>query len=292
MRTTRDLRGSSEVVIIGGDSLAQVSGKRAGETGRANRFVMFDTHAHVHDQRFDADRPAMLRRAHEAGVGTILTVGCDLSDSRRAIDIAHELGIYASVGIHPHEAKTAPPDLEGAFTELLENDGVLAIGETGLDYHYDHSPREAQQRVFRRQLALARKHGMPLIFHQREAEPDFLAILREEWQPQMRGVIHCFSGDTAMAATYTQEFGLKLGIGGVLTFKTADAIREAVASVGLDHLILETDCPYLAPIPHRGKRNEPAYIGLVAEKLATLLGHDLAEVVRRTSATARALFRI
>ena len=253
---------------------------------------MFDTHAHVHDKQFDADRPQMLRRAHAAGVRTILTVGCDLSDSRRAIDIAHELGIYASAGVHPHEAKTAPADLADAFGELLDNDSVLAIGETGLDYHYDHSPRDIQQRVFREQLAIARDRGMPVIFHQREAEPDFLAILRDEWRPEMRGVIHCFSGDAALATTYTQEFGMKLGIGGVVTFKTADAIREAVAAVGIDHLILETDCPYLAPVPHRGKRNEPAFVGLVADKLAAQLGLERAEIVRRTSANARALFRI
>ena len=253
---------------------------------------MFDTHAHVHDPQFDGDRPDMLRRAQAAGVRTILTVGCDLSDSRRAIDIAHELGIYASVGVHPHEAKTAPEDLEPAFAELLDNDSVLAIGETGLDYHYDHSPRDVQQAVFRKQLVIARERDMPVIFHQREAEADFVAILRDEWRSQMRGVIHCFSGDRAMAVTYTHEFGMKLGIGGVITFKSADAIREAVSAVGIEHLILETDCPYLAPVPHRGKRNEPAFVGLVADKLADLLGLERQDVIERTTATARALLRI
>lgn len=255
-------------------------------------FGMFDTHAHVHDAQFDADRPEVLRRAHAAGVRTILTVGCDLADSARAIDIAHELGIYASVGVHPHEAKTVQGDLRAAFAELLDNDSVLAIGETGLDYHYDHSPRDIQQQVFRAQLAIARERDMPVIFHQREAAEDFLAIVRDEWRAEMRGVIHCFSSDRAMAQTYTQEFGMKLGIGGVITFKTADAIRDAVRAVGIEHLILETDCPYLAPVPHRGKRNEPAYVPLVADKLAELLELDREEVVARTTSTARALFRI
>lgn len=253
---------------------------------------MFDTHAHVHDKQFDGDRAQVLQRAREAGVSAILTVGCDLADSRRAIATAHELGLYASAGVHPHEAKDAPADLRAAFEELLDNDSVVAVGETGLDYHYDHSPRETQRSVFRAQLTIARDRKLPLIFHQREAEDDFLAILRAEWREGMRGVVHCFTGDAASARTFTGELGLKLGIGGVLTFKTAQGLREAVAAVGIDHVILETDCPYLAPIPHRGQRNEPAFIGMTADKLAEIFRIDRAAVIERTTRTARALFGI
>jgi TatD DNase family protein len=253
---------------------------------------VFDTHAHVHDRAFDADRDAMLRRANEAGVERILTVGCDLADSGRAIEAAAAYGLDASIGVHPHEAKDAPDDLAAAFDQLRSDGGpsVIAVGETGLDYYYDHSPRETQQSVLRKHLRYARSLGLPLIFHQRDAFEDFTAILREEWSAPMRGVVHCFTGDKAQARTLVGEFGLKLGIGGVMTFKTAAALREAILDTGLDHVILETDAPYLAPVPHRGKRNEPAFLKQTLQALATLLGREAADVAARTSATASALF--
>jgi TatD DNase family protein len=253
---------------------------------------MIDTHAHIHDKAFDEDRDAVVERMHAAGVRTAITVGCDLADSTRALDTAMRYGLYASVGIHPHEAKDAPADIAAAFEPFLANGRVLAIGETGLDYYYDHSPRDAQQQVLRAQIALAREKGYPLIFHHRDAFDDFVAILREQWRAGMRGVIHCFTGDTAQAQTYVREFGMLLGIGGVITFKSAQPIRDAVQSVGLEHLILETDCPYLAPVPHRGKRNEPAYVSLTADALAQLLGMSREEVASVTSDNAKALFRL
>ncbi len=251
---------------------------------------MIDSHAHVHDKAFDEDRAETVARARAAGVAGILTVGCDLADSERAIACAREYGLRASVGIHPHEAKDAPEDIATAFAPLLADPSVVAIGETGLDYYYDHSPRDAQARVLRAQIRLARERDLPLIFHHRDAFGDFHAILREEFAPGMRGVIHCFTGDTAQAKIYVDEFGLRLGIGGVLTFKTAEGLREAVRAVGLAPLIIETDCPYLAPIPHRGKRNEPAFVAATAAKIAQTLGLPLDDVLASTDATSRALF--
>jgi TatD DNase family protein len=255
--------------------------------------VIFETHAHVHDPVFDGDRASMLQRARDAGVERIVTVGCDLADSARALAVASEHGLDWSLGIHPHEAKDAPADLGAAFDAAIARAArpPLAIGETGLDFFYGHSPREAQREVMRVQVRYARDRAMPLIFHQRDAFDEFVAVLREEWRPEMRGVVHCFTGDTAQARCFVDEFGLRLGIGGVLTFKTAEALRQAVLAVGLAPIVLETDCPYLAPAPYRGKRNEPAFIAQTAEALAQLLETPHDTITTTTAATARALFR-
>jgi TatD DNase family protein len=253
---------------------------------------MFDTHAHVHDARFDADREAMLERARAAGVARIVTVGCDLDDSRRALEAAASFGLHASIGIHPHEAKDAPADLAGAFDALRAQAAIapIAVGETGLDYYYLHSPPQAQREVCVAQIRYARDHKLPLIFHQRDAYDDFLAILRSEFSAPLRGVVHCFTGDAAQAHTLVDEFGLVLGVGGVATFKTAGALRDAVREVGLEHVVLETDAPYLAPVPHRGQRNEPAFIAATAARLAELFATNVEDVVARTNAVAAALF--
>src|SRR3984893_9504397 len=185
---------------------------------------MIDTHAHVHDPAFDLDREALLARGRERGVAGIVTVGCDVEDSRRACETAERYGLSATVGIHPHEAKDAPPDLAAAFDALRARYGerFVAVGETGLDYHYDHSPRDVQRAVFAAQLAYARERGLPLIFHQREAHDDFVARFREGYEPARQpGVVHCFTGTPAEARVFVGEFGLLLGIGGVVTFKTA-----------------------------------------------------------------------
>ncbi len=253
---------------------------------------MIDTHAHVHDKAFDEDRPQMLERARSSGVETIITVGCDLADSTRALACATTYNLYASVGIHPHEAKDAPSDLEAAFAPFLQDERIIAIGETGLDYYYGHSPRDAQIACLRAQLRVARDHDYPVIFHHRDAFEDFHTVLREAFTPGMRGVIHCFTGTSEQAKIYVEDFGLMLGIGGVITFKSAQAIRDAVQSVGVSHCILETDCPYLAPTPHRGKRNEPAFISGTAAALATLCDQPIENVLALTDTNARTLFGI
>jgi TatD DNase family protein len=253
---------------------------------------LIDTHAHIHDKAFDSDRDAAVGRMRSAGVETAITVGCDLADTRRAFAIAQEYDLYASAGIHPHEAKDAPADIKAAFEPFLKNERMVAIGETGLDYYYDNSPRDVQQRVLREQIAIARDANLPLIFHHRDAFEDFVSILRTEWRDGMRGVVHCFTGDAEQAKTYVDEFGLYLGIGGIVTFKTAQPIRDAVIATGINRLLLETDCPYLAPIPHRGERNEPAYVAVTAQYVGELLQLPLEDVASRTTINAKTLFKI
>ncbi|HTD37580.1 MAG TPA: TatD family hydrolase, partial [Candidatus Limnocylindrales bacterium] len=247
-------------------------------------------HAHVHDRAFDEDREAMLARARERGVTAIVTVGCDVEDSRRACETAERYGLAATIGIHPHEAKDAPADVAAVFDALRERYGerIAAVGETGLDYHYDHSPRDVQRAVFAAQLAYARERGLPLVFHQREAHEDFVAGLRAGYDAHaQRGIVHCFTGTPAEARIFAGEFGLVLGIGGVVTFKTAQPLRDAVKEVGLGAIVLETDCPYLAPVPHRGKRNEPAFVADTARVVADVLGADVETVIARADTNAR-----
>jgi TatD DNase family protein len=251
---------------------------------------MIDTHCHLQDRQYDEDRDAAVARAREAGVEQMVAIGCDLEDSGRALATAAAYGLRASVGIHPHEAKDAPEDVAAAFAPLLADPHAIAIGETGLDFYYDHSPRDAQERVLRAQLRIARERGLPLVFHQRDAHDDFVRVLREEFAAPMRGVVHCFTGDAVQAKTFVEEFGLLLGIGGVLTFKTAEPLRDAVRAVGVDALVLETDCPYLAPVPHRGKRNEPAFVAYTLAKLAEVLEMNPAEALARTDRNAKTLF--
>jgi TatD DNase family protein len=259
---------------------------------------MIDSHAHLHDPAFDEDRAEMIARANEQGVHTMITVGTDLADSARAIDVAEQFGTGVAIGIHPHEAEHAPADLPAAFQELFaRSQRIVAIGEIGLDYHYEHSPRDVQKQILHAQLALADAYDLPVIFHEREALEDFVAVLREDavrraanGKARLRGVIHCFTRDLASARIYTEEFNLMLGIGGVLTFKTAQGLREAVQALGLDSLILETDCPYLAPVPLRGKRNEPAFMQHSAEKIAEILSCDITHVIEKTRANTLSLF--
>lgn len=255
---------------------------------------MIDTHAHVHDRAFDADREAVLARAREAGVEMVVTVGCDLVDSENAAKIAHDWNLAWTIGVHPHEAKDAPEDIATAFDELKDKFHIAprAVGETGLDFYYDHSPRDAQVRVLEAQIAYARDRNLPLVFHQRDAFETFVQTLRAHKFDGMRGVVHCFTGTPSEARMLTGEFGLFLGIGGVVTFKTAGTLREAVRSVGIERLILETDAPYLAPVPERGKRNEPAFLAHTVLRLCETLVCDRIELLAVTSRNARELFAL
>jgi TatD DNase family protein len=254
---------------------------------------MIDSHAHIHDVKYDGDRGATLERARAAGIAQIVTIGCDLHDSRRALETAQSFNLLASIGIHPHEAAKAPDDIAAAFDELVEQGGerIVAVGETGLDYYHNHSPAADQRRVLVAQLEYAQRHHLPLVFHQRDAFADFVPILRAHFDPAtMRGVVHCFTGSAGEARTFVDEFGLRLGIGGVVTFKTAEPLRDAIRAVGLDPLVLETDCPYLAPVPHRGERNEPAFMAATLARVAEILGREPGEVDAFTTRTASALF--
>jgi TatD DNase family protein len=198
--------------------------------------------------------------------------------------------VHAGAGIHPHNAKDAPEDFERELHALLKERCVVAVGEMGLDYYYDNSPREAQQHVLRAQLRVAREAALPVVFHLRDAFDDFTAILRDEWKPPMRGVLHCFTGTPNEARTCVNEFGLLLGIGGVLTFPNAGNVRDAVRAVGIEHAVLETDCPYLAPVPMRGRRNEPSFIVHTAAKISESLGIGIADIVAATDRNAIRLF--
>ncbi len=251
---------------------------------------MIDTHAHLEDSRFDGDRDACLHRAYENSVVAVVNAGVSRERSEAAARLARDHPrVWATVGVHPHGASDAADDDLAWIVDLLHHEGVLGIGETGLDYHYDHSPRDVQRRVFRRQLELAKRLEVPVVIHDREAHDDCFAILEEELPPQHPVLLHCFSGDAALMERALGR-GYYLGLGGVVTFKNARDTREVAARVPLDRLCLETDAPYLAPHPRRGRRNEPALIPHIARKIARLRGIPMSEVADSTTCTARAFF--
>lgn len=262
-----------------------------------DKLQLMDTHAHLDDPRFDEDRPDVMERARKAGVSRIITVGCWNKESGfEAVEeiIRENEGVYGALGIHPHDAKDAAGD--EAF-ELIrgiaakKGSRIVAVGETGLDYHYDNSPREVQREVFRRQIRLARELNLPLIIHSREAERETLDIMKEEGAADIGGVFHCFSGGPEMAKEVL-AMGFYVSLTGVVTFPKADAIREAVKTVPVEKMLVETDCPYLAPVPERGKRNEPAFAVHTAREIAGLKGLTLDDVARITTLNACDLFGI
>ena len=258
--------------------------------------MLIDTHAHLDDARYEADRDAMIARARQAGVETMITIGCDLATSRAAVALADRYPfVYASIGVHPHEVKHIEDDWYDAFRQLAHQGNVIAYGEIGLDYHYNHSSPEEQRNRFREQIQLAREFKLPIIIHTREAQDDTVRILREERASEIGGVFHCFSGD-AWLAKDALDLGFYLSFSGILTFQSATMLREIAKTVPVDRLLIETDCPYLTPIPHRGKRNEPAYVKYVAELLATIKSNDtvltVEDMARITSENARRLFKI
>jgi TatD DNase family protein len=251
---------------------------------------LIDTHAHLDDRAFDKDRPALIARLHADGVGAV-TVGASLDSSREAVRLAerHRL-IWATVGVHPHGAKYVTPKALRELEELAKSPRVVAIGEIGLDYYRDLSPRDVQRSVFADQLELAKKLELPVVLHNRQSTDDLVAILRKTGRTHA-GVVHSFLGDLVLAETLL-GLGFHLGVGGPLTYPANAALRDAVRRVPLERIVLETDCPYLTPVPHRGKRNEPAYIELVAAEIARLRGVSIDDVARQTTENALALFGI
>ena len=253
---------------------------------------MIDSHAHLDFPDFDDDREEVIERAKLAGVTTIINVGADLDSSRNSIKLAEQHPfIYASVGVHPHDAKTLDDAAFAEIEQLSHHPRVVAVGEIGLDYHWDLSPRDAQWDAFERQLALAEDRGLPIIVHDRDAHDDVMTMLeaRASASGSLRGVLHCFSGDVDMALR-ALELGLHIAAGGPLTFRNPRFLPDVVRQVPLSRLLLETDCPYLAPQPYRGKRNEPAYVLLVAHKVAELKDISVAEVQAETSHNVCELF--
>ena len=251
--------------------------------------TLIDTHAHLDSTDYNEDRAAVIARTFADGIG-VITVGVDLSSSEAALKLAqrHRF-IWAGVGVHPHEAKTFNNEVNEALRELASDPKAVAIGEIGLDYYRDLSPRKVQRDVLAEQIELANQVDLPVIIHNRESTKDMLAILRAH-RPR-RGVIHSFLGDLDLAREF-MDVGLYLGIGGPLTFKKNEILRDAVTRIPLERILLETDCPYLTPVPYRGKRNEPAYVRYVAEEIARLKGITSEQVARLTTENARGLFNI
>lgn len=249
--------------------------------------MFIDSHAHIDGHEFDADRDEVIQRARAAGVSLILNVGTGDPHSdafERAVELGqqHE-NIYTAIGTHPHDARLYDDAAEAKIKNLINNEHVIAWGEIGLDFHYDNSPRDVQIEVFKRQLRAARECDLPVVIHTREAEAETIEILKSEYDgAQRRGVFHCFSG-TMDLAQRAIEIGFMISFSGIVTFKKADELRAVAKQVPLDRLLIETDCPYLTPIPYRGKRNEPAYVVEVARRLATLHGLDIEEMARITS---------
>jgi len=258
--------------------------------------MLIDSHTHLDDARYDGDREAVLSRAQQAGVETFITIGCDLATSKAAIDLASRYPfVYATIGVHPHEVKHIGDDWYDELRRLAKHPKVVAYGEIGLDYHYNYSPPKLQRDRFREQIGIARDLGLPIIVHTREAQEDTIAILKEERAQKVGGVFHCFSGD-AWLAKDALDLGFFLSFSGVITFQNATMLRDILKTVPMDRLLIETDCPYLTPVPHRGKRNEPAYVRHVAEKIAEIRAERDAvtaeEIGVITSQNARRLFKI
>lgn len=249
-----------------------------------------DTHCHLEMDQFAEDLPAVIQRAFDAGVESMITIASDPDSNAKAIEIAEQYpSVYASVGIHPHEARLLKDEFYEQMSIHSKHAKVVAIGETGLDYHYDHSPRDVQQKVFLRHLLTANETGLPAIIHSREAKDDTLRIMEDS--KISKGVLHCFSGDLDMAER-AMNMGLFISIAGPVTFKKAEELRDIVRKIPDDFLLIETDAPYLAPVPYRGKRNEPAYVVNTARMIAEVRGVTLEDIARITTLNARRLFSI
>ena len=253
--------------------------------------MLADSHAHIDDERFDADREEVVARALAAGVSLIVNIGADMASSARSVALAEKYPeIYAAVGMHPHDSQDMKETDYRQLEQWANHPKVVAIGEIGLDYHYDLSPRPVQKEVFLRQLDLARKTGKPFIIHEREAHADMLDIIRNAARG-LNGVFHCFSGSVETAREYL-KMGFYISVAGPVTFPKSLKTKEVAKAVPLDRLLVETDSPYLTPQPFRGKRNEPAYVRLVAEEIANLRDISLAELAEVTTANVRKLFNI
>lgn len=253
-----------------------------------------DSHCHLNDEAFAQDRAAVLARARQCGVRYLIDVGATsgLEANRRAVALAErEAEVFATVGIHPHEAAAVDEHVLLEIEQLSHAPKVVAIGETGLDFHYDHSPRPQQEEIFRRFIALARNRRLPLTVHVRDAYPRAAQILREEGASEVGGVIHCFTGSWEEAREFL-DLGFFLSFSGVLTFKNAERVREAARRAPMDCLLIETDAPYLAPVPVRGRRNEPAFVAYTAIRLAEVRSCAVEEVAWRTTENTVRLFAL
>lgn len=258
--------------------------------------MFIDSHAHIDGPEFDADRDEIIERGQAAGVSLILNVGTGDPHSgafERAVALGQKHdSVYTAIGTHPHDARLYDDNAEEKIKTLVQSEHVMAWGEIGLDFHYDNSPRDVQVEVFKRQLRAARECDLPVVIHTREAESETIEILKSDYNDaNRRGIFHCFSGSKDLAQRGL-ELGFMISFSGIITFKKAEVLRAVAREVPLDRLLIETDCPYLAPIPYRGKRNEPAYVVEVARCLAGIHGVDIDEIGRVTSENFRSFFKI
>ena len=251
--------------------------------------MIFETHAHYDDEQFDMDREALLLSMPEQGIGTIVNVSATYASCQRVVDLVQKYPfMYAAVGIHPDEVGSLNEERFQQMKELCKQEKVVAVGEIGLDYYWDNESHDLQKEWFVRQLDLARELNLPVLIHSREAAADTMEIMKQYGQG-LKGVIHCFSYSKEMAAEYV-KMGFYIGVGGVVTFKNARKLKETVQEIPLTSIVLETDCPYLAPVPYRGKRNNSAYIKYIAEEIAGIKGVSYEEVVEQTEKNARDLY--
>lgn len=254
--------------------------------------MLFDTHAHLVDEKFDDDREETIIKAFESGISLIMVPGADLESSARAVELSERYeGIYASVGVHPHDAQSMDEFAMDKLRELAKSNKVKAIGEIGLDYYYDFSPRETQKYWFKRQLLLAKELKLPVIIHDRDAHKDTMDILKETDAFSTGVLMHCFSGSKESMREYV-KLGAYISLAGPLTFKNSHKAVEVASEIPLDRLVIETDSPYLAPVPKRGKRNEPSFVAYVAEKIAEIRHMKTEEIAKITTENGRKYFSI
>ncbi|MBW3114697.1 MULTISPECIES: TatD family hydrolase [Bacillaceae] len=254
--------------------------------------MLFDTHVHLNAEQFDEDLEEVISRAREAGVENMVVVGFDRPTIDRAMELIGQYDfLYAAIGWHPVDAIDMKDEDLVWIEELSRHPKVVAIGEMGLDYHWDKSPKDVQKEVFRKQIQLAKKVKLPIVIHNRDATQDIVDILREEGADEVGGIMHCFSGSPEIAQECV-DMNFYISLGGPVTFKNAKKPKEVAKEIPLEKLLIETDCPYLAPHPYRGKRNEPAYVKLVAEQIAELKEVSLEEVEKMTTENAKKLFNI
>lgn len=254
--------------------------------------MLFDSHAHLDDGRFDKDRDNVLKRAKQNNIQYILNPGADLNTSIRAVNLSEKYDmIYAAVGVHPHEVKDMDEDTIKVLKALTNREKVVAIGEIGLDFYYDHSPRDTQRKWFGKQIKLAKEINLPIIIHDRDAHQEVFDTLKKHDAGNLGCVMHCYSGSVEMAREYI-KMGVYISLAGPVTFKNARKTYEVAKEIPLEWLLVETDSPYLAPVPYRGKRNEPAYVRFVAQKIAEAKQISVEEVVRITALNTKKLFRI
>ena len=252
--------------------------------------MIFDTHSHYNDKQYTQDREAVLASLKDAGVTQVVNVSASWKDLLDTLDLIQKVPfMYGAVGIHPDHVGELNEERLRQLREYCHRDKVVAVGEIGLDYHWNVEPKEVQQEWFVRQLHLATEEKLPVVIHSREASQDTFDIMKKEHAGTTGGVIHCFSGSAEMAKEYV-KMGYYIGVGGVVTFKNSRVLKEVVKAISLEHIVVETDCPYLAPTPHRGKRNSSAYLPLVIEEIAKLKGITAEEVENATYENAQRLY--